>query len=302
MSEDIDAKIAGFDGSYNGLEAKSLFIEGILKRHSKYYCYICGVNLIQNNVEKYLDEHIKRKPYFRCKDTDPHLTYCRHFTLKNNTSDKSIKKHTDSNDGCPRILDIPKINFDTLEIVEDIVSTKETNRSDSIADKTNEINLKKRNVTSSSSKIIHFVDRFDDICFQERDKQIRLNILKNEPMAIGVKRGDFKDNFYNNFRNIRTVTMEYCDDLSDYPRIYWHYLNGDHIEFENRYECNISSENDPEKKVLILYKKHLIDGISIPKKNAFVLTIPKFNDGRLIFQSIDKKLAVIYPYRSYKLN
>ena len=72
MSEDIDAKIAGFDGSYNGLEAKSLFIEGILKRHSKYYCYICGVNLIQNNVEKYLDEHIKRKPYFRCKDTDPH--------------------------------------------------------------------------------------------------------------------------------------------------------------------------------------------------------------------------------------
>lgn len=286
MSLDTEALINGQDGFYNGIEARKLFLNGVISRGTKYLCSFCSISLTPINVEKYEDEDFSQTPHFRSKSTEPHLPYCPNFDEFDLQSNDVIKKKRHYNDKIPKVLNLPNIDPKTLKIIESETSSRSINLN-SIEDKKNIKKTGLQNTKPSQNKISHFVWNYKKICFENKSFEDAKKALKKEELTLGDKKINY--DFY--FKPFKYIDSSFCESEYKTPRIFLGKVGDNYIDFNDRYEINIYQES--KKWRIVLYKDHLIKNTVIKNKKLYLMTFPRLDGETVVYSSIDRRYVDI---------
>ncbi len=282
MTLDTESIIDGQKGFYNGIEARKLFLNGVISKGTKYLCSFCNINLTPINVEKYEDEDFSRAPHFRSKSSEPHLPNCPNFDESESQSSEVIKKNKHYSDKIPKVLNLPKIDLKTLKIIE-TKSISQSPNLNSIEDKENNNKVGSQNTRPSQNKIFHFVWNYKKKCFDYRDFDERKKVLKNEELTIGNKKKNYE--FY--FKPFKYIDSSFCESEYETPRIFFGNVGENYIEYNDRYEINIYEKSN--KWRIVLYKDHLIKNSVIKNKKLYLMTYPRLEDKTVVYSSIDRR-------------
>lgn len=288
----IEADIVGTNYfQKDGVEARQLFLDGLIKTKNSYVCYDCKIPLKPANVEKYLTEDLKVRPHFKKKELD-HLKSCIYYEEENYENNLNVnKRYENVNDSRPIILKVPEFDIDTLEIIEsDEVKTK----INLIHNNKNNSELIQREAKTSYNKLSFFANQY--LIFDQmfgRDYKAKDEKLLNEELYISSIRSKDENNYYNYFKHAKTVNEGSIYFNLKYMRVFWSYIGDKVIEFEDRFDCYID-----DNRIFRINKKHITKGIVIKKRNVFLYTIPKQDEtGRFIFNSTDFNLTSVLPYK-----
>ena len=293
MSLDAEAKINELHGYFNGFEARIMFLDGGIPKKSNYTCAACNIKMLDINIEKEEHEHFVQTPHFRSKQSEPHFTDCPYFEERDPKSGEIIKKNKHSSDKVPRVLNLPKIDFKTLTVIENLPPPKRSINPRSVDDEENREKTGTIKTQMSQNKIVNFVVHYSDICFKTNDYKIRKNLLIKEKMTIDNTPKDYE--YY--FKSPQYTKHSFWESEAKIPRIRSTLVKNNYIEHNDRYEIQVKSNSNDDKEtwIIILYKKHLLPGNTIQNKMVYLMTYPRSENNTVVYSSICRELVCVFP-------
>ncbi len=287
----IEADIEGTHYSQkDGIEARQLILDGLIKPKNSYVCYVCKIPLKQANVERPMSESFKVRPHFKKKNIDHHKE-CIYFEEKNETQGKSNRHYENTNDGKPKILKVPEFDLNTFEVIENEKVKFENSRVSSSDKKNSETT--EREVKTSYNKLSFFANEFLKVDHKHgKDYKARDKELEKTELFISSLKKKEDNNYYNYFKHAKIVSENSIYYYKDYMRVFWSYISDKVVDFEDKFDCYIDDDH-----IFRINKKHVLKGFILKKRNIFLYTIPKQDEtGRFIFNSTHSNLTSIQPY------